>query len=363
MDIIFYGAGKRGRDALEVFNEKEHENYNLRGFCDNIKKGYYLGYPILFAQDLDDKNLNIVITIEDPVIVGEIYTQLKKKGMDHIYWFKNRRARVKYDDFLEEECESCSCWGDIFLPKVEMHLVDYCNLNCRGCTHFSPLFDTVLPDFSKKMEDIKKLKKKIPYVLLFSMLGGEPFLNPDIVLYIKEIRKIFPHTRMNIVTNGLLIPGLSDNIFRCILENEVEVSISEYRTTHKIIGSIVEKLQSYGIAYNIRPYEEKQKFIKPLSLSDNSVYPNKCISEGCVNIWNGKIARCPTLMYIEQFNNKFNQNLPDEGIMQLDHCPSGSELVRILQRTVPLCKHCINYEIEWEQCGRELDISDFATPD
>ena len=25
------------------------------------------------------------------------------------------------------------------LEKIDIHLTDHCNLNCKGCTHFSPL--------------------------------------------------------------------------------------------------------------------------------------------------------------------------------------------------------------------------------
>lgn len=48
-----------------------------------------------------------------------------------------------------------------------------------------------------------------------------------------------------------------------------------------------------------------------------------CISNGCVTIWDGKIARCLQLMYILYFNNYFNTSLPDEGVMKLEDCVSG----------------------------------------
>lgn len=360
MDMIFYGAGNLGKEALKKYNQMKSENLILKGFVDNKKTGKYCEYPIFSEVEICEKELVVVITVGSPLIVKEIYSQLNRQKMKHIYWFKNQNGKKEKNDFLKEECLNLNGWGDCILPKVEMHIADFCNLNCKGCTHFSPIFEKKLPDFETKIYDVKKLKEKIPHVLCFSILGGEPFLNPDICRYIAEIRKIYPDANIDIVTNGLLIPKLSASVLRCILENQVEISISEYKPTHKLIGKIEEKLQEYGVSYHIRPYEEKKKFIKPLSVKEKSIYPNKCLSDGCVNIWNGKIARCPTLMYIEEFNKKFDQNLPSEGILQLDDCPVGYELLEILQKEVPLCRHCVCCEIEWEQCGRNPIVTDFA---
>lgn len=91
-------------------------------------------------------------------------------------------------------------------------------------------------------------------------------------------------------------------------------------------------MKKYRVSYIIRPYDSKQKFNIPLSLSDKSKYPPKCISNGCVNVWNGKIARCPTLMYVEKFNEVFHTDLPTEGIMQMRDCPGWSKTVRAIAK-------------------------------
>lgn len=360
MDMIFYGAGNWGKDAFSKYNQNRTENLILIGFADNKKTGNYCGYPVFSRLEIKEKDAAVVITVGDPLIVQEIYVQLYKMGIRNIYWFKNKSGGKKKEGFLKDECVCFKGVGECILAKVEMHIADHCNLNCRGCTHFSPIFEKKLPDFASRIRDVKKLKEKMPYVLYFSILGGEPFLNPDICLYITEIRKLYPDAVIDIVTNGLLIPGLSDYVLKCILDHQVQISISEYEPTHKMIERIEEKLQQFGISYHIRPYEVKKKFIKPLSLKTDSMYPQKCLSNGCVNIWNGKIARCPTLMYIEEFNKKFDQNLPNEGILQLEDCPAGFELLEILQKEVPLCKHCVCCEIDWESCKKEPVVTDFA---
>ena len=44
---------------------------------------------------------------------------------------------------------------------IETHLVDHCNLNCKGCSHFSPLvgkpFYKDYNEFKKEIEQLSKI--------------------------------------------------------------------------------------------------------------------------------------------------------------------------------------------------------------
>lgn len=130
-----------------------------------------------------------------------------------------------------------------------------------------------------------------------------------------------------------------------------------------MINSIIECLDGNNVQYEIRKYERKQKFYKPLSLSQNSKYPKCCLSSTCVNIWNGKIARCPALMYINKFNEVFGTSLPNAGIIDLDSDICGKELLEALTKDVPLCKHCVSNLVDWSICGKTPKLEDFATND
>lgn len=362
MGMVFYGAGYFGKIAWEHYTKKKYAD-RLIGFMDGKKTGQYCGVPIVSWNDIDVAKTAVVITVQNPYVVSQIYRELQNYKVQHIFWFINLNWTETSNSFLSSECIEGSNWGACPMPQAEIHVADYCNLNCRGCTHFSPIFEREIPEFDVRINDIMLLKKKFSSIVHFSILGGEPLLNPDIVRYIKETRKLLPNTYLQIVTNGLLIPRLSEDVFVCIKENRVVVSISEYEPTHRQIEQIRDKLNQYQIPYCIRSYDSKQKFNKPLSLSEKSKYPNICISNGCVNVWNGKIARCPTLMYVQKFNKVFAKNLPTEGILDLRDCPSGEELLEILQQQVPLCKHCILCEIEWKSCGAIPTWKDFAEKD
>jgi len=251
MSMLFYGAGNWGKAALEAYSGRECHGEVLEGFVDSKKTGMFYGYPVYSVSGISNKDVRVVITIADLLIVAEAYNILKRAGINEIYRFEGKAdSQGDCGDFIETECTRCD-WGDCVLPKVEMHIMDSCNLNCRGCTHFSPLFGKEKPDFAGRIRDVEALKEKIPHIVAFSILGGEPFLNPDIDRYITEIRKLLPDTYIQIVTNGLLIPQLGAGILECIRENEIAVQISEYRPTHQIIDRIRDTLDRYGISVSL----------------------------------------------------------------------------------------------------------------
>lgn len=361
MDIVIYGAceiGKRAEKSL-----RENYSTSIIGYMDTYKSGEYNGQPILEIENVK-KDTYVVVAVLNPHNTIAICNILKEHGFTKIYWFYDMHLKLdNRQDFFAEECFEIFDWGDRLLPHGEFHISDKCNLNCRGCTHFSPLFDTVGMDFESRMNDLKQIKRIFSNVFRLDILGGEPLLNDELDRYVSEIRKMFPDSFLQIYSNGLLIPSLKDSVLETIRENDVAFSISEYLPTHNMIDKITARLDEFGIRYRIAEFDMKQVFNRPISTSEHSKYPQLCISDGCVTIADGKIARCPTLMYVTKFNEVFQQNLPTEGIYELEKCEDGKELLEVLKKDVPLCKHCVKNEMKWSICGKTKMFEDFAVND
>lgn len=353
MKIIIYGAGKNGKFALELL-EKYGLKSNIVGFADSKKQGEYLGFPIM-PIDAVNKEMICIIAIADCKDAMEVQHILSKKEVKNIYWFKSEMNKCIGSSFFKDYCrklEGC------ILAQVEMHIMDACNLNCRGCAHYSPIFKREIPNFDERIRDVRLLKEKFDDILRFYILGGEPFLNPEVGKYAQTIREILPDTDIRIVTNGLLVPKLSQDVLKAIKDANAIIEISEYEPTHRIIDDIKVTLDKAEIAYIIREFDSKQKFNLPLSLKENDgIY---CISNGCVTIWNGKIARCPQVMYIDYFNKYFNTSFPVDGVLKLEDCPEREELKMYLKKEVSLCKHCAKNEVDWGVCGKNASLSDFV---
>lgn len=362
MKMFIYGAGNIGKQVVEILEKYyPHQLENVKGFIDKNKTIPVKEIPIVPIENVKP-DARIVIAIQSRDTAIDVFLELQKRGYSNIWWFTERWQKYGLD-FLREMCVSCKGWKKPILPQVEMHIMDSCNLNCRGCAHFSPIFENNIPDFSSRIADVEAFARKFGHIFRFAILGGEPFMNKEISRYAEKIREILPDSTIEIITNGILIPNVPDETFEVIRKNDICISISEYAPTHKIIDGIVKRLEKFGILYDIRGYSGKRKFNIPLSLIKDSKYEKRCISNGCVTIWNGKMARCPTLMYIDQFNQKFDQNLPNDGVMMLDEELTGEELILRFSEKVPLCDYCVWNEIDWDVCGRPVKLDDFAVGD
>lgn len=215
MKTYIYGAGNI---ALHIIAKMEKYKEEITGFIDSYKTGEYEGYPIILLEDVE-KDSNVVISVLNTNSILEIYQKLRLAGVSNIYWFYDTIQNDANNDnlgFLQKECLNLSGWGDVIMPHIELHISDKCNLNCRGCTHFSPLFDDVGAVLENKMADIKQLKKIFSDILRIDVLGGEPLLNPQLKEYIVELRRELPKTFIQIYTNGLLIPRLDKDVLQAI---------------------------------------------------------------------------------------------------------------------------------------------------
>ena len=179
MRIYIYGAGMRGREFLTVIKNCYAGDISVEGFIDRAAAGLIEGYPVYRLSELQDKSAGIVIAAGYLHMVKEIHHTLQMAGFHNVWWFYGQQHRKAYRDLFSEQCVNCQEWGEDTLVHVEMHAMDGCNLNCVGCTHFSPIFGKTVPDTQSRLDDVKRLREKIPHIARFQILGGEPFLTPE----------------------------------------------------------------------------------------------------------------------------------------------------------------------------------------
>lgn len=358
--MIFFGAGKCGLEALDIYKRQYNGNLTETIFFDNYKKGNVSGIQILKPFEYKHKTDPVVITVEDYDAAFSIYTDLMGCQFSNIFWFRGIEYQTSGGTFIEEQCVSCKKWDKNTLKQAEVHVMDSCNLNCRGCTHFSPLFKNGMPDFEKRIHGLTILKNRVSHLISLYLLGGEPLLNTELKKYVSYVRQIFPDTEIIIVTNGILIPSMIEELADSIVSNKVKISISEYIPTHKIIDRIENVLRQKKVIYNLRRIDVKLKFNLPLSLGKRSIEEKYCLSNGCVIVHDGKVARCPTLMLINEFNERFETNLPDDGIYDIESMPYGQDFIQLMKQDVPLCRNCVKYHVDWAQCLSEPCIDDWV---
>ena len=364
-----YGAGINGQRMLEKIERQYPDELQVTNIIDQYKSGKIGEISICSIEKILEKkdkdtilSSPVVIAIAKRKTVLEVYRYLNQYGFSEIYFYLEKDSnRSEGDSFLEYECAKIDADPDEILPHIEIHAVDYCNLNCSGCTHFSPAYDRKMPNITYRLDGIKKIRDLTANVLSFYILGGEPFLCQQLEQYINTARTCFPNSDIRLVTNGLLITTVNQSILDVIREKRIIVDISEYEPVRSKIHTITEILSSNLIDYSIRTIDKKQRFTKPLSTTTKSKYKKTCISDGCVSIKDDMISRCPTLMYVNVLNEKYHTSFPLDGIYKIRDFDSPIELNQRMKERVPLCEYCVMNEIDWHTCGKKPDLYDFVT--
>lgn len=241
----------------------------------------------------------------------------------------------------------------IFIPQLEVNLIDACNLNCKGCTHYANLFvhDKTTYPIENFRRDVKKISE-IADVLSFHLLGGEPLLIKNLDEYIEVSRHFLPNARLELVTNGLLIPTSSQKILDAIKSNNVIVSISGYKPTMQNIDKIKSVLESNNILHFVsREVEDFSVFLSLHGNNNTNKSRNACANDVCRFLRNGKIYKCPCDALSYKFAERFNlKNFPAPTSADI-YAQNFSSIFDSLDGAVEMCHWCSeqNRKIAWEQ--------------
>ena len=127
---------------------------------------------------------------------------------------------------------------------VEMDLAYACNLKCKGCTHYSNYANKGWVPFETGGPWLEAWGKRLDPVQ-FCMLGGEPFLNPDLADYFRLAEKIWPDAMRYVVTNGFFMSRRPE-IYEVCPGNRTKIVVSIPSLDPAYIEKLDEADQSAG---------------------------------------------------------------------------------------------------------------------
>lgn len=252
---------------------------------------------------------------------------------------------------------------DPYLSYLEYHVADHCNLNCKYCTHYSPLVpEPVFTDFESFCRHLEQLKKWIPDIGIIRVLGGEPLLNPQLGDFIAYTRRLYPASILTVVTNGLLIPRMSEELMETMRNNTAFLHISYYPPMQERIGAAQAFLYEHQIPYTITALTREFNKTQTLTPQSDEDFFYRCFQASCVCMHDGKLAPCFAPFTTKYFNHAFGANLPtDEGINLYDPELTVPMLKASLLVPMNRCRYCIAGEAkEWEIAGRKSTIEDWV---
>lgn len=364
MKNYIFGTGNFAIESakrLQKFGIKIDAFINVRDINKQVPNYLLDNIPVFMTDEkLDIDSDSRFFLAKKPMFFGRAIEYLRNNNCKNIYainemmFFENQDSiddLIKYIDKID--------LSKPFLNYLEINLVDQCNLNCKGCAHFSNICNNNMVSVEQFEKDLKKITE-IFNLYNFRLLGGEPLLHPNLKEIIKISRKYLKNSRLIIVTNGLLIDKLSEETLKTISENNVIVSISLYKTTYEKLLNIEEILKKYNIKYLLnddifKKAEPIDKFHTRLSLqkeNENNQAYEKCSGRFCRFLRDGKISKCyyPLLINILNEKYKYNFQISNDDFINLNDIENGWDAIDKMNKPIPFCDYCREYleEFKWE---------------
>lgn len=359
--VYIAGAGNFGQIVMELLEEYGKEEWHVRGFLDNnkAKQGNDIkGLPVLNpCRDLfsdSAENVYVFIAVIDWRVRSELAEQLYSYGLERIYYVGEdvywQKARFfEGSKLIPRYATKAKPASDGKLEPVfryiETHVMDGCNLKCKGCTHFSNLFPTDAAVPLEQFErDIKRLKE-ICDVKKLRLLGGEPLLHRELLKFMKIARGAFPYSDVRVVTNGLLIDRQDEELLSYMREHEIFFDISWYPPMLQRKEEILSFLDNRRIKYHA--FEtEIYEFSRCLTLSDihdPEISQLKCGSRYCTILRDGKLYKCALAAYLPEYRRAFGVNIREEPGMDIYH-DSIDKIrdfsVACVKDPIDMCRYC-----------------------
>lgn len=110
--------------------------------------------------------------------------------------------------------------------NLEMNVVYGCNLKCEYCTHLGRFMKG-----SVSLDDLllwyRSWNQKI-HPENVRIMGGEPLLHPHLETILYETRNHWRDSRVELVTNGLLLPKMRPSVFSALKKTGADVTVSKH---------------------------------------------------------------------------------------------------------------------------------------
>ena len=265
--------------------------------------------------------------------------------------FRNKTAKENIVNSCETDCIQLlkRITPRPNLTGFVVDIVDHCNLNCKGCDHFSPLAKEKFLELQNFENDLKRLNEltegNIDYI---GLMGGEPLLHPQINSFTKLARNYFKTSKIKIYTNAINLMNMNEDFWQTCSDNNIIIEITRYP-----IKIDFDKINNTAEKYNITVeyYGGFDKILKtsykiPLDLKGEQDPVENFLhcfhANQCIFLRDGKIYPCTVAPNIYRFNEYFNKNIPlcpGDGI-DIYKVKSIDEITGFIAKPIPFCKYC-----------------------
>ena len=178
--------------------------------------------------------------------------------------------------------------------RLEFVVTDWCNLNCRGCTHYSPLAPKEFEPLDELERNMSALSRACgDEVDSTYLIGGETLLYPDLPEAIRLMRRYFGQSARYVFTNGLALVRMSEDFWEACRSTDTVVALTRYPI--KFDYDAAEALcVSKGVRCEVfGDRSDDGSFFRfaldPRGRQNGRLSHFKCYNRGCVSVGGGAV--------------------------------------------------------------------------
>jgi organic radical activating enzyme len=145
------------------------------------------------------------------------------------------------------------------LRRTTLVITQRCTLKCKLCLAFMPYYENpVHTTYEQACRIVDNYFKIVEQVGIFSVTGGEPLMNPELVPIIEHVLKYSDQidNSIDIVTNGTIM--FKEELLDFLQKNntKMRIIISNYGTALSTkVKDIEDALKRIGVTYRIQNYD------------------------------------------------------------------------------------------------------------
>ena len=295
----------------------------------------------------------------------------------------------------------------LFPYTGSFYITDVCNFTCSECLTYSNLPIKGHSVWANNQSMIQDLAEHVKFPVI-ELLGGEPLMHPELELWARGLRTLFPDTPFCIVTNGSYIPKCR-GLYDLLLENQISLEVcwhgNDWENIKQNALAILKNPQSKdanpideGTAQSThyhKNYDNYQSWIdengvtitfsmyRSFAQTSNFVHnkfynsdPNRahenCPLKVCTEIREGRLYKCPVVPSILNANRQLNLNLAPDAIALLEEYEpmagdwsyeKKKQWANNINQPIPQCRICptktilVKYNCDYKNSKKKNKLS------
>ena len=276
-------------------------------------------------------------------INGEIFRNIVPRQANSLKLLPFRIPQFLLPEFVKHS-------EALVIDVLDVLVTEKCSLKCKNCANLMQYFiNPQNMSLEQVYRDIDLIFSKVDWIRNFYIFGGEAFLYKQlsqVMEYTSQYKKQFGI--LGTFTNGTIVPP--DDMLLSIKENEMLVTVSDYREYSNKINELINKFEIYQIPYqrgNVKWFDYKQ-LVRGENRDAEKIF-SKC-KANCATLRNGLLYRCPFLVNAETLRavpySEYNHiDISLDEINKSDIADYLAKPVNYSRTIPPGCAYCSGYNV------------------